>query len=231
MFQVAHYIKGIAKNIFNSRISLFSIVSADSIIDKTAYIYRGVKVNMCTIGVHTYVAANTELENAVVGNYCSIADHCRIGMSGHSLSCLSTSPLFTIARNALQEQWTAEDIFANQEKEETAYIGNDVWIGSHALIKGGVHVGNGACIAAGAVVVKDVPPYAIVGGVPAKLIRYRFSEDVVAKLEELKWWDLPESIIKKLIDYFQKEGITVEHLNEIRDIIAHESCIGGKYTT
>ena len=97
-------------------------------------------------------------------------------------------------------------------------IRDSVWIGSHALINGGVHIGNGACVAAGAVVVKDVPPYAIVGGVPAKVIRYRFTEDVIAKLEELKWWDMPEEKLKEHITLFQKENVTGEELERMMDV-------------
>ena len=77
------------------------------------------------------------------------------------------------------------------------HIGNDVWIGHGAFIKDGINIGDGAIIAAGAVVVKDVPPYAIAGGVPAKIIKYRFDEETIRKLSELKWWDMDAEILKK----------------------------------
>lgn len=216
MFPIAHYIKGIFKNLVNPRISLFSVISANVMVDKTVYIYRGVKAKNSKIGAHSYIAANTDIENAVIGKYCSIADHCRVGMSGHSLSYLSTSPIFTQVVNALQERWIDKDVFEHKSEDEITVLGNDVWVGSHVLINGGVTVGDGACIAAGAVVVKDVPPYAIVGGVPAKIIRYRFSEDVIAKIEEVKWWNLPENVLKEKIKLFQSEDLTIETLDKLK---------------
>lgn len=216
MFPIFHYIKGIVKNLFNPRVSLLAIVSANTKVDKTAYIYRCVKAKGSVIGAHTYIAANTEIENAEIGKFCSIADHCRIGMSGHSLDYLSTSPIFTQTVNALQERWIENDILEHKSEDERAYIGNDVWVGSHVLINGGVHVGDGACIAAGAVVVKDVPPYAIVGGIPAKLIRYRFSQDIIEKLEKLQWWYLPIEVLKKNIHLFQSDIIKLDTIESIK---------------
>lgn len=212
MFPVLHYVKGIIKNLFNSRVSLLSIISSNTKVDKSAFVYRGVKAKNSILGAHTYVAANTDIENAEIGKFCSIADHCRIGMSSHSLNYLSTSPIFTQRINALQECWIKEDVFEHKSEEERVYLGNDVWVGSHVLINGGVHVGDGACIAAGAVVVKDVPPYAIVGGVPAKVIRYRFSPEVIEELLRLKWWDMDKEFLKQHISFFQTDKIDIDAL-------------------
>ena len=219
MFPVFHYIRGIFKYLFNPRVSLLAIVSANSQLDKTAYIYRGVKAKGASIGAHTYIAANSEIENAEIGNYCSVADHCRIGMSGHSLNFLSTSPIFTQTVNALQERWIEKDIFKHKSEDERAYIGNDVWIGSHVLINGGVHIGDGAVIGAGAVVVRDIPPYAIVGGVPAKLIRYRFSPEIIERLLNIKWWSISEERIKNNIHLFQSDSIDIDTLESLKQEI------------
>lgn len=211
-----HFLKGFIKNILNSRISILAFVSSNTTIDKTAFIYRGVKAKGAVIGAHSYISVGTDIENAEIGKYCSIADHCRIGMSGHSLDFLSTSPIFTQTINALQECWVDKDIFEHKSEDERAYIGNDVWVGSHVLINGGVHVGNGACIAAGAVVVKDVPPYAVVGGVPAKIIRYRFSSDIIEKLENLQWWSMPEEVLKKNLHLFQSDIINLDTIESLK---------------
>lgn len=214
MFPIAHFIKGFLKNLFNPKISKLAFVSANNQLDKSVVVYRGAKIKGSLVGRHSYIGNNTDVENAEIGSFCSIADHCRIGMASHTLNKLSTSPIFTLKVNGCQEQWADKD--TEDTKHERTILGNDVWIGSHVLVKGGVHIGNGACVAAGAVVVKDVPPYAIVGGVPAKVIRYRFPEDVIAQLEKLKWWNLPDEELKEHIAVFQKENMSVEDLEKLK---------------
>ena len=107
-----------------------------------------------------------------------------------------TFPLF-------YEDWNLEksDVATAWDNKGDIVIGNDVWIGYEALIMAGVHIGNGAIIAARAVVTKDVPPYTIVGGVPAKPIRKRFTDDTIQKMEALKWWDWSYEKIKQCLPY------------------------------
>lgn len=200
------------KNLFNPKISDLSFVSVNNTIDSRAVIYRMVKMKGSSIGRYSYIGNDTDVESADIGQFCSISDHCRIGMGGHTLDYLSTCPMFTQKINGCQTQWIDRDTHAVEEKR--VVVGNDVWVGSHVLINGGVTVGHGAVIGAGAVVVKDVPPYAIVGGVPARVIRYRFSPDIIEKLLELEWWNLDDNTLKENIEFFQKADISVDDVDE-----------------
>ena len=200
-----HFIVGFIRNLFNPKISSFAFVSSNNNLDKTVCVYRGAKIKNSMIRSYTYVGNNTDISNAVIGKFCSIADYCRIGMGGHSLSHISTSPIFIEKVNGCQETWTERDL--NPVKSKRVFIGNDVWIGSHVLINGGVTVGNGAVIGAGSVVVKDVPPYAIVGGVPAKVIRFRFNQEIIDRLEQISWWNYSTSELKDMIHIFQTDSV------------------------
>ena len=131
------------------------------------------------------------LYNVSIGRYCSIAAGVSISPHEHPVDWFTTNAisydaLFGWAEKFMGRPFPRAKRYSN---ERSVTIGNDVWIGQGAFIKGGVNIGDGAVVAAHAVVVKDVPPYAIVGGVPAKVIRYRFDEATIKELLELKWWD------------------------------------------
>ena len=139
-------------------------------------------------------------EKLVIGKFCSIACGAKVlfNSANHTLSSFSTYP-FPI----FFDEWGLEksDVAAAWDRKGDIMIGNDVWIGYEAVILAGVTIGDGAVIGARAVVTKDVPPYAIVGGVPARVIRSRFPEETVKALLRLKWWDWPaERIQEKLAE-------------------------------
>ena len=202
---VLRYIRGSIMNLLNPSVSILTRIADMSVVCKKYRIYGGSQIFQSHIGSYSYVANNSQVICATIGRYCSIADNVIIGPGNHTLSNISTSPIFTEPRNALGIQWSDD---TKVEPFRSVSIGNDVWIGSRAIIMGGITIGNGAVVGAGAIVTKDVPPYAIVGGVPAKVIRYRFSQEVIEKLEDIRWWDLPEDKLKSCLSIFQKENPT-----------------------
>jgi acetyltransferase-like isoleucine patch superfamily enzyme len=128
---------------------------------------------------------------AKIGRYCSIAPNVDIGADQHPIDWLTSSMVAYVPN---LHQWSSQLGYPIMKlpkfvSNAQVIIGNDVWIGNGAFIKSGVKIGNGAIVAAQAVVVKDVPDYAIVGGNPAKIIKYRFSEPTIKLLLELEWWD------------------------------------------
>jgi len=182
------------------RIAQTSFVGKNATIEVPVDIADDVKVyGTSSIGSYTYVNVGSVIySNVRIGRFCSIGRCVEIGLAHHPLNYLSTHP-FQVADSL----FTRNSIYSSikhvtwQFHKETR-IGHDVWIGSKASIMSGVKIGNGVVIAAGAVVTRDIPDYAIVGGVPAKIIRSRFSNEIIAKLRETSWWDLPLEAIKDL---------------------------------
>ena len=153
------------------------------------------------IGEYSYVSHNVKIsKNTYIGKFCSIADCVCIGMGNHPYHTLTTSPI-TYYRHKIDlygDCIVKDENLIKLPPSQKTYIGNDVWIGHGAILLSGITIGDGAIIAAGAVVTKDVEPYSIVAGVPAKHIKYRFDENIRTQLLETSWWDLPEDFIVTL---------------------------------
>lgn len=199
--------------LFNKRVSVLSFVNNNCHISKKATIYRHARINKVSIGDYSYIGKGTIIHDTTIGRFCSISDYCVIGLPAHFISTISSSPLFNYRKNGTKSTWVTKNMRSIPFDVE---IGNDVWIGYGAMIAGPVKIGNGAVVAGDAVVTKDVPPYAIVGGVPAKVIRYRFPQGVIDELNRLQWWSLPDNILKKNLELFQKEDITLEDLRNFK---------------
>lgn len=138
------------------------------------------------VGDYTYIGGSNKIQNAVIGKFCSIGPEVRIGLGIHPLHLKSTYPGFYT--NSEYYRVEKQYDFTGEEYKQVE-IGHDVWIGARATILDGVKIGDGAVVAAGAVVTKDVPSYAIVGGVPAKVIKYRFDENRIKELLVEQWWN------------------------------------------
>lgn len=141
------------------------------------------------LGSYNYVGRYTTISASSIGNYCSIADNVTIGPGEHPLDKVSTNCTMLI-KCGIPVNLIEKDVI----------IENDVWIGTNAVILRGVKIGTGAVVAANAVVTKDVPEYAIVAGVPARILRYRIEKNEAIKLIDSKWWELPPKEAKIVLD-------------------------------
>ena len=170
----------------------------DCEIDKTAQIGMASNCIRVKMGRYSYMGFYNSMTDVKIGSFCSIASYCAIGGGRHPINAVSTSPVFYAGRNGLGKNFSD----FSTEKNQGVQIGNDVWIGEAVFINDGVRVGTGAIIGAHSVVTKDVPPYAIVAGAPAKVLRYRFEEETIQKLLNSKWWEWSDVELKSKASCF-----------------------------
>lgn len=175
---------------------------ADIKVGKNVKIGKNVEIgNNFEIGDYSYINTGKNWSiiesNVKVGKFCSIGPNVTIGLGNHNYKFITTHPIlynsnykFIIKNHNLPDK-----------KEETI-IGNDVWIGANSNIKRGIKIGNGVVVAMNSVVTKDIPDYAIVAGVPAKIIKYRFDKKQIEELLKIQWWNNDENIIKKQVNFF-----------------------------
>ena len=201
------------KKLLYKDISPLALWDSYSTITPYTSLQRKAKLMNSHVGRHSRICINTELFNTRVGNFSIIARNCVVGLGAHPTNTLSPHSIF-YKRNRWKwhDDWCKDTGFRESDKPIT--IGNGVWIGMRCLILDGVTIGDGAIVAAGAVVTKDVPPFAVVGGVPAKVLKYRFSPEVIERLLEIQWWNLPDEEITRIKDIFHIPNPTMEDLNK-----------------
>lgn len=168
--------------------------ASETQLGKYSTLYENVMAHKCDIGDYTYIANSSTFLNTMLGKFCSIGPGVRCGLGTHPThTFVSTHPVFFSTECQAQITFSDQSYF---QELLPIKIGNDVWIGSNAIIIDGVKIGDGAIIAAGAVVNRDVPPYAVVGGIPARIIKYRFSAENIEFLLKYQWWEKDEKWIR-----------------------------------
>ena len=176
-------------------------------------INRNCVLDTCEMGFGSYINRNTTLKNVVIGTFCCISWNVTLyGENPHNYLAPSCYTRY---------HW--KNLFGSSFENSTkpklfTVIGNDVWIGNGAIIINGVKVGDGAIIGAGSVVTKDVPPYTIVAGVPAKVLRKRFDDSTTAQLLKIQWWNWPKSVIKENESLLRLEDLTNSNLERMEAI-------------
>ncbi len=177
----------------------------------------GARVENCYLGFGSYLANGAHLKKTKICRYTSIGPNVKVILGSHpTQGFVSTHPAFYSPFPSMGLRYINHLKFDEfrMVDEYSVIIGNDVWVGANVTVLEGVTIGDGAIVAAGAVVVKDVPAYAVVGGVPAKIIKYRFADEHIEKLKKIQWWDWNQEKIKKMADQFDNIETFVEQIEK-----------------
>lgn len=201
------------KNIFSLPGRLFTHISLlcvlqEASVDKTAAICTGVKFYRGKIGKYSYIGNNSFVIDTDIGNFTSISTDCYIGGTSHPTDWVSTSPVFHKWGNIMKKNFSYHEF----EIFKKTVIGNDVWIGNRVMIKAGVKIADGAVVGMGSIVTKDIGPYEIWAGNPAKFIRKRFDDMTIDTLLQSKWWNLSD-------DEIQNRGHMFNNIDEFKENI------------
>jgi acetyltransferase-like isoleucine patch superfamily enzyme len=193
------------------KVGLFSLCR-NSKIHGRAKVHSFVILKDSEIGDMSYVANFSRITNCRIEKYTSIGPNVIVGLGMHPSDWVSTHPAFFSPDLKSLKSFVSESSFIETKE---ILIGNDVWIGQGALILDGITVGNGAIIGAGAVVTRDVPPFSMVVGVPAKVVKYRFSKEDIAFLQDLQWWNRSD-------DWLHKHAFAFQNVEALKNVCAQE---------
>ncbi|MBQ7724557.1 MAG: CatB-related O-acetyltransferase [Lachnospiraceae bacterium] len=178
-----------------------SYFSKDSVIEGKNYLGKNTAIHGCRLGYGSYINNNGDFSHTDIGYYTSIGANVTTAVGSHPLNgYVALHPAFTYKKKVFGYSFVDKDIYTDETPRIS--IGSDVWIGNNVVILDGAKIGDGAVVGAGSVVKGELPPYSINAGVPAKTIRYRFTEEEIQALLKLKWWEKDESWIRSHIEDF-----------------------------
>ena len=191
----------------------FAIVS-DSNMESHSEINRRNWIVNSSIGSYSYTGIGSNILHASVGRFCSISWNVSIGGANHDYTKITTSRLSRYYRLDTGKYFD----FNENNYNDPCIIDNDVWIGSNVVVLRGVNIGNGAVIGAGSVVTKDVEPYSIVAGNPARVIKKRFDEEIITELCEIQWWNWPKNIIRDNQKLIFSKTVSLSVIKKLREL-------------
>ena len=224
-FIIPQYIKNYLKKYYiskkysatlgkNVKVSINSVLEGESIINENC------NITDSFIGLGTYIASDSIMPMTKIGRFCSIGQNVRTCLGRHPTSkFVSTHPSFWLKSKLsgftfVNENKFEPHLYIDSTNKYIVGIGNDVWIGNNVLIMDGINIGDGAVIAAGSIVTKDVDPYTIVGGTPAKPIKKRFTDEQIEKLLKIKWWDMDINSIRLIAPKMTDIGLFIRSVTD-----------------
>lgn len=182
----------------------------NSTIHKTSKVESGSQIVNSNFEKHSFCGYDCDILNCDIGSFCSIANNVKIGGGAHPMKWVSMSPVFYEGRDSVKAKFSVH----KREPVKRTTIGHDVWIGQSSIIKQGVTIGNGAVVGMGSIVTKNVEPYSIVAGVPARNIGKRFDDKLIDELLESKWWLLNDKELHFFAKYFTDPEIFISEFKK-----------------
>ena len=200
------------KKLLKQRNEKTIVLKHNSYFGEQSLVYPTAKLSNSIIGNYSYVSQNSIINNTIIGKFCSIGPNFISGWGIHPTNGLSTHPMFYSTKRQNGITYSKDDKI---EETRSIVVGNDVFIGMNVTLLDGVNIGDGAVIGAGAVVSKDIPPYAIAVGNPIKIIKYRFEDEKIKELLQIKWWDFEKEDLHLVEEYFFKSEEFIKEYNSL----------------
>ena len=190
----------------------------ESYLGEKSTIQRYCDIWRLSVGRYTCIGRVSTIQSTKIGSFCALSWNLRIGGDDHNYHMLTTHPFWHDVAWGIADDKEFSLQYHEIEYQEPCVIGNDVWIGAGVTVCRNVHIGDGCVIGAGAVITRDIEPYSIVVGVPGRVIKKRFDDRTINRLEKMKWWDLPENVISENLFLFRDKHLDEETLEKLEKL-------------